>query len=69
MPKQGASNFIHDILAARDGSIWFATNGSGIFRRKDGVWLENYDVSSGLPTNATRALLGTVLPEGLSKSC
>jgi ligand-binding sensor domain-containing protein/two-component sensor histidine kinase len=64
MPKQGATNFIHDILAARDGSVWFATDGSGLFRWKDGQWLENYDMSSGLPTNATRALLETVSPEG-----
>lgn len=59
MPKQGASNFIHDVLAARDGSVWFATDGSGIFQWKDGEWRANYDAGSGLPTNATRALLET----------
>jgi len=66
MPKQGASNFVHDILAARDGSVWFATDGSGVFRWKDGEWLESYDATKGLPTNATRALLETVSPDGVS---
>jgi ligand-binding sensor domain-containing protein/two-component sensor histidine kinase len=64
MPKQAGTNFIHDILAARDGGVWFATDGDGVFRWKDGEWLEKYDMSSGLPTNATRALLETMTPAG-----
>src|SRR5438132_73375 len=35
MPKKATSNFINDILAASDGSLWFATNG-GVFKLKDG---------------------------------
>jgi ligand-binding sensor domain-containing protein/two-component sensor histidine kinase len=66
MPKQGATNFIHDVLAARDGTLWFATDGSGLFSWQDGEWLKNYDTNSGLPTNATRVLLETVSTNGKS---
>ena len=56
MPNRAASNYIYDILVAKDGGIWFATSNGGVHRLKDGEW-KTFDTDTGLATNETRALL------------
>ncbi|MCO6510105.1 MAG: hypothetical protein J5I65_04870, partial [Aridibacter famidurans] len=63
MPNRAASNYIYDILAASDGSIWFGTNGGGVHRYRDGVW-ETHNKGTGLGSDEIRALLETKGPSG-----
>jgi ligand-binding sensor domain-containing protein/two-component sensor histidine kinase len=63
MPNRAVSNYIYDILAARDGSIWFATSNGGVHRLKDGEW-KTFDVSAGLATNETRSLFESFTDDG-----
>ncbi|REJ78684.1 MAG: hypothetical protein DWQ47_04340 [Acidobacteria bacterium] len=65
MPNRSASNYVYDILAAQDGSIWFGTNGGGVHRYKEGEW-ETFNTGNGLGSNEIRALLETVGPDGES---
>ncbi|QQS42163.1 MAG: hypothetical protein IPM63_04260 [Acidobacteriota bacterium] len=63
MPNRAASNYIYDILAASDGSIWFGTNGGGVHRYRDGKW-ETHNKGTGLGSDEIRALLETKGPTG-----
>ena len=63
MPNRSASNFVFDILAASDGSIWFATDGGGVHRLYEREWT-TYDQSSGMTNGFARALLETKDDEG-----
>lgn len=65
MPNRSVSNYVFDILPASDGSLWFATEGGGVHRLKDGAW-QTFDTTKGLPSNSTRALLETKSIEGKS---
>ncbi len=56
MPNRAVSNYIQDIMAAKDGSIWFATTNGGVHRLKDDEW-KTFDTDSGLASNETRVLL------------
>ncbi len=49
-PGTKPSRLVHAVLAASDGSIWFGTSGSGVFRLKNNQW-SSYDASSGLPSS------------------
>jgi ligand-binding sensor domain-containing protein len=42
------SNWICSIQAARDGGIWFGTNGNGLHHWKDGIWT-SYTLRTGFP--------------------
>jgi ligand-binding sensor domain-containing protein/two-component sensor histidine kinase len=55
MPNRAVSNYIYDILAAKDGSIWFSTSNGGIHRYYNGQW-KTFDKATGLASNETRAL-------------
>ena len=59
MPNQVASNYIYDILAAKDGSFWFATSTAGVHRLYKDEW-QTFDTKNGLASNHARALLETV---------
>mgnify|MGYP001301457508 FL=1 len=63
MPERNISNYIYDVLAASDGSIWFATDGGGIHQLKDGVW-QTFTSAHGLPGNSARVLLESPGPGG-----
>lgn len=63
MPNRAVSNYIYDILAATDGSLWFATSNGGVHRLKDQEW-KTYDTDSGLASNETRALLESRAADG-----
>jgi len=62
MPNRAASNYIYDILVARDGSVWFGTNGGGVHRLNDGNWA-TFNKAGGLGSDEIRALLETPGPE------
>lgn len=63
MPNRAVSNYIYDILTAKDGSIWFATGAGGVHRLKDSEW-QTFDTKSGLATNETRALFESFSSDG-----
>jgi len=58
MPNKTVSNYIYDVLAAADGSLWFATGTGGVHRYLNGEW-QSYGKSSGLVSDAGRCLLET----------
>lgn len=52
-----AGDWIIDIRADADGSLWFAKSRTGVLRRRaDGTWTE-YTVDNGLPSNYVNTLL------------
>jgi ligand-binding sensor domain-containing protein len=63
MPDRNISNYIFDLLPASDGSIWFATDGGGIHRLKEGEW-QSFTSLHGLPGNSARVLLESPAPNG-----
>lgn len=65
MPNRNVSNYVFDILSASDESIWFATDGSGVHRLKDGAW-QTFDLTKGLPGNSARVLMETLTQDGNS---
>ncbi|HNB71316.1 MAG TPA: ATP-binding protein [Acidobacteriota bacterium] len=65
MPNRVRSNDISALLAARDGSLWFGTNGGGVSHLKDGQW-QTFDETSGLPTNPVFSLAEEIAPDGHS---
>lgn len=58
MPNRVRSNYIYDILATGDGSIWFATGNGGIHRLRDNQWI-SIDKNNGLQSDQARVLLET----------
>lgn len=55
--ERTAGDWIVDIRADADGSLWFATSRSGILRRNyDGTW-NTYTLDDGLPSNYVNTLL------------
>jgi ligand-binding sensor domain-containing protein/AraC-like DNA-binding protein len=54
---RAAGDWIIDIRADADGSLWFATSRTGVLRRRaDATWAE-YTVDNGLPSNYVYTLL------------
>lgn len=62
MPDREVSNYIHAVLAASDGSLWFGRQDGGVARLHQGVW-SRWTQAEGLPANRVNALLQT--PDGL----
>jgi ligand-binding sensor domain-containing protein len=50
------ANYVRDILQDRDGDLWFATNGNGVFKY-DGVNSQHITTRDGLADNLVRELL------------
>lgn len=63
MPNRAVSNYIYDILAANDGSVWFATGGGGIHHYESGAW-KTHSAESGLASQEIRCLLETESVDG-----
>lgn len=59
MPNHTISNDVCAMIASRDGSIWFGTNGGGVIHYKDGNW-KIYDQESGLSNLLVWSLLETL---------
>src|SRR5437867_21555 len=51
------SNITHALLAARDGSLYAATNGGGVVQIDAAGRIRSYGVADGLPTDAAVALV------------
>src|SRR5438046_95510 len=51
------SNITHALLAARDGSLYAATNGGGVVQLDAAGRIRSYGVADGLPTDAAVALV------------
>ena len=61
--ERSAGDWIIDIQATPDGSLWFATSRSGILQRSpDGTW-KSYTLDDGLPSNYINTLL--TLPDAV----
>ncbi|MBI4750149.1 MAG: GAF domain-containing protein [Acidobacteria bacterium] len=65
MPNRVRSNDVSALLAAKDGSLWFGTNGGGVSHLKDGQW-RTFDQTSGLPTNPVFSLAEEIASDGHS---
>lgn len=59
MPEKQASNYVHAVVAASDGSMWFARQDGGVARLKEGAWTR-WTVKEGLPSNWVHSLMETV---------
>jgi ligand-binding sensor domain-containing protein/two-component sensor histidine kinase len=62
LPNKSVFNYIYDILAASDGSMWFASSG-GLHRFQNGRW-QSFSEKDGLLSDATRCLLETFSDDG-----
>ena len=58
MPNRTLSNWVYQIYVAKDGSVFFCTNGAGLSSYNDGSW-KTYDTKSGLPNDQVRSVLET----------
>lgn len=58
----GGPKYINDIAFEGNGSVWVATEFSGINHYKGGQWIENYTLAEGLPSYRTHAI--EVAPDG-----
>ena len=56
MPDRHRSNWVRAVLAARDGSLWFGTEGGGALRLKGGAFTR-LDRADGLPSDLVRSLV------------
>ncbi|HEX4955909.1 MAG TPA: ATP-binding protein [Thermoanaerobaculia bacterium] len=65
MPNRSMSDYVLQIVALADGSLWFATEGGGLSRLADGAWTTFTRETSDLPGNLVRALLADLDGEGL----
>lgn len=50
LPKESPSQWVRNILASADGSLWFATQDGGVWRLQDGAWT-HYSGDRDLPSN------------------
>lgn len=65
LPNRNISNYVYDILAAKDGAIWIGTDGGGLHRFQNGEW-QTFDTGKGLISNAIRCLYETFDEAGKS---
>lgn len=65
LPNRTISNYVYDILATKDGAIWFGTDGSGLHKFQNGEW-QTFDTSKGLISNNIRAIYETFDESGRS---
>lgn len=56
------NNGIRNVMEAKDGTLWVATNGGGLASCKDGIW-RNYNLREGLPSDVITAI--QEIPSGL----
>ncbi|MBQ9193438.1 MAG: helix-turn-helix domain-containing protein [Bacteroidales bacterium] len=62
--ERAAGDWVMDIQADAEGSLWFATSRSGVLRRKsDGSWQTFTTADNGLPSNYINCL--TPAPQGV----
>ena len=59
LPETTRSNWVCSIQPARDGGIWFGTNGNGLHHWKDGAWT-SYTIRTGFPGLWVPSLAETV---------
>ncbi|HJV22691.1 MAG TPA: ATP-binding protein [Holophagaceae bacterium] len=65
MPDRRIGNYVHAVLPASDGSLWFARQEGGVARLKEGTWT-TWSVAEGLPADRVHSLLETREPSGKS---
>lgn len=65
LPNRNVSNYVFDILPAKDGSIWIGTDGGGLHKFNDNQW-QTFDSGKGLISNAIRCLAETFDENGNS---
>lgn len=58
MPNRDRSNFVTVVCQARDGGMWFGTEGGGLLHLKNDRWTQ-FDRSNGLPGNEVTGILET----------
>lgn len=58
MPNRDRSNFVTVLRSARDGGMWFGTEGGGLLHLKNEQWTR-FDQSTGLPGNEVTGILET----------
>jgi ligand-binding sensor domain-containing protein len=58
MPNRNRSNFVTVVSQARDGGMWFGTEGGGLLHLKNDRWTQ-FDTSNGLPGNDVTGILET----------
>jgi diguanylate cyclase (GGDEF)-like protein len=63
MPQESASQYIRDILASRDESLWFATQDGGLWRLQEGQWT-HFKGGRDLPSDHVFSLLETQDAQG-----
>ncbi|MBI4851829.1 MAG: GAF domain-containing protein [Acidobacteria bacterium] len=66
MPSPKISNSVSTILATKDGSLWFGTNGAGLAQLKNDKWLIHDKKSGALNGNIVKTLLETTSISGES---
>ncbi len=64
LPTRNQTNYIYTILCAKDGALWFGTNGGGLLCLKDGQWKQFEAQEGKLPGNEIRCLLESTTPDG-----
>ncbi len=65
MPNRSMSDYVLQILALDDGSLWFGTEGGGLSRLADGSWTTFTSETSTLPGDVVAALLPDEDGQGL----
>lgn len=62
MPTRDRSNFVTVARPARDGGMWFGTEGGGLLHLKNEQWTQ-FDSATGLPGNEVTGILETARGE------
>jgi len=57
MPAEGEGDLVQALVSDRQGALWVATRGSGLYRRWPNGRIEHYSTEQGLPSNRVEALL------------
>ncbi|HSP63782.1 MAG TPA: two-component regulator propeller domain-containing protein, partial [Pyrinomonadaceae bacterium] len=57
MPHEAEGNLIQALISDRQGALWIATRGSGLYHRWPDGRVEHYTTQQGLPSNRIEALL------------
>ncbi|MBL8113878.1 MAG: hypothetical protein JNK60_13435, partial [Acidobacteria bacterium] len=55
MPRRNVSNWIFDLVAARDGTLWFGTYAGGLHHYRNGLF-DSFGMPEGLPSNRVLCL-------------
>lgn len=66
-PEGTLNSRVNAIAVTADGSLWFATDVTGVFHLKNGVWETFNTQNSGLPSNSVWSLLALESPSSPAK--